>query len=167
MARRGIIAYPDIRLRAAARPITANDTQLSALAGDLRDTLCVTGGIALSAPQIGVPLQVLVLDLSARGDALEYYVNPRILARAAWGFVEESCLSLPGVTASVLRATRVRLTAQDLTGARFERDVDGLRAVCLQHEIDHLAGRLFVDRLDPLRRLYWHATAGRRARAAA
>ncbi|MGE3849556.1 MAG: peptide deformylase [Gammaproteobacteria bacterium] len=164
MAIRTVLTYPDPRLRVAAEPVDAFDDELIALAADLRDTLCTTPGIALSAPQLGVARQLVLIDLSESGQAPEYYVNPRILARSAWGFVSESCLSVPGVTASVLRATRLRVSASDLSNVPFERDVDGLRAVCLQHEIDHLAGKLFVERLGFLRRLLWQATAGRRAR---
>lgn len=167
MAVRTVLTYPDPRLRATAELVDVFDAALIALADDLRDTLYATPGIALSAPQLGVARQLVVLDLSTARQAPEFYVNPRILARGAWGFVSESCLSVPGVTASVLRATRVRVAACDLAGQPFERDVDGLRAVCLQHEIDHLAGRLFVDRLGFLRRLLWQVTSGRRARAAA
>ena len=102
-------------------------------------------------------------DTSGERTDPQIYINPQILSRAAPGIVEESCLSLPGVVGNVIRRTRVRVHAQDRFGAEFERDLEGMDAVSLQHEIDHLDGKLFVDRLSPIRRLLFLA----RTRAAA
>ncbi|MEQ8663842.1 MAG: peptide deformylase [Gammaproteobacteria bacterium] len=167
MARRPVLAYPDPRLCRPASVVEHFDASLAALADDLRDTLAATPGIALSAPQLGDLRQVVVIDVPADGVAPAFYVNPRILSRSAWGFVEESCLSVPGASGLVLRATRLRVAAQTLDGTPFACDLDGMHAVCLQHECDHLAGKLFVTRLWFLRRLLWHAGAGRRLRKAA
>ena len=153
MPERPILAYPDPRLRERCAPVATFDTALARLVDDLFDTLYATSGIGLSAPQLGALQRVLVMDHSGSAEAPEVYVNPELLQRAAIGIVEESCLSVPGVTGNVFRATRVRVRAQDPTGATFERDLDGMPAVCLQHEIDHLDGKLFIDRLMPWRRL--------------
>ena len=108
------------------------------------------------------------MDLSGSASAPDVYINPKILTRALPGLVEESCLSVPGVVGNVVRATQLRVRARDTAGEVFERDLEGMHAVCLQHEIDHLAGRLFVDRLSLFRRLRVRlaATAGARNGAA-
>ncbi len=155
-----ILEYPDPRLRKVAAPVEQFDAKLTSLVGDLFETLHAKGGIGLSAPQVGATQQVLVVDLSGDGAAPEAYVNPQILKRGRWGIVEESCLSLPGVVGNVLRATRVRVRAHDLAGKLVERDVEDMHAVCLQHEIDHLRGKLFIDRLSIVGRLRlrWRGT---------
>ncbi len=167
MAVLAILEYPDPRLRERSAPVTAFDQALGRLVNDLLETLAAKGGIGLSAPQVGVGQRAAVLDLSGDHTAPEIYVNPQILGRSAIGFVEESCLSVPGVVGNVFRATRLRVRAQDCSGALFERDLDGMHAVCLQHEIDHLEGRLFIDRLWFWRRLMIGARARRRATIAA
>ena len=163
-----ILQYPDPRLRRRAAAVTVFDAALARLAEDLLETLYARGGIGLSAPQVGDPRQVAVADLSGTRSAPCIYVNPEILTRSRTAIVEESCLSVPGVVGNVLRSTRVRVRAQDLTGARFERDLADMDAVCMQHEIDHLAGKLFIDRLSPLRRLrLWASAASARQSASA
>jgi peptide deformylase len=114
---------------------------------------------------VGVFERVAVTDLSGEATDPQVYVNPEILSRSAIGLVEESCLSVPGVVGNVFRATRVRVRAQDRQGRTFERDLDGMHAVCLQHEIDHLEGKLFIDRLWFWRRLMIQARARRQAKA--
>jgi peptide deformylase len=133
----------------------------------LLETLRAAGGIGLSAPQVGDPRRVSVIDLSGDGSAPEVFVNPDILARERWAIVEESCLSVPGVEGKLMRATRVRARAVDPTGAPFVRDLEDMHAVCLQHEVDHLDGTLFIDRLSPLHRLRmrWREVRGRRTAA--
>lgn len=153
MPERPILEYPDPRLRERCAPVATFDSALARLVDDLFDSLYATSGIGLSAPQLGALERVLVMDHSGSASAPEVYVNPELLQRGAIGIVEESCLSVPGVTGNVFRATRVRVRAQDPTGTTFERDLDGMPAVCLQHEIDHLDGKLFIDRLMPWRRL--------------
>jgi peptide deformylase len=153
MARLPILEYPDPRLRLRAEQVTTFDHALGKLTDDLVETLHVSGGIGLSAPQAGIQLQVLVIDLSGGASAPHVYVNPQILTRSAPGLVEESCLSVPGIVGNVVRATQLRVLARDVAGAVFESDLEGMHAVCLQHEMDHLVGKLFVDRLSLLRRL--------------
>lgn len=153
MAERPILEYPDPRLRERSAPVASFDATVDRLVDDLFDTLYATSGIGLSAPQLGALQRVLVMDHSGNATAPEVYINPELLQRAAIGIVEESCLSVPGVTGNVFRATRARVRAQDRTGAVFECDLEGMPAVCLQHEIDHLEGKLFIDRLMPWRRL--------------
>lgn len=166
MAVRSILEYPDSRLSQKAAPVTRFDEVLGRLATDLLETLYDRGGIGLSAPQVGTLERVAVMDLSGTASDPQIFINPTILSRAAIGLVEESCLSVPGVVGNVFRATRVRVSAQDLTGQSFERDLDGMHAVCLQHELDHLEGRLFIDRLWFWRRLMIQARARRLARLA-
>lgn len=161
-----ILEYPDPRLRLRAGPVTAFDADLSRLVDDLCDTLRASKGIGLAAPQTGDRRQVLVIDLSGGKAAPEVFINPAILNSAAHGLVEESCLSVPGVVGNVVRATQLTVRARDRDGQAFERQLDGMRAVCLQHEMDHLAGTLFVDRLSVFRRLRWRLGAAARARAA-
>jgi peptide deformylase len=164
MAQLEILEYPDPRLRRPAAPVIEFDSGLARLASDLLDTLYANAGIGLSAPQAGNLRQVLVMDLSESASDPQVFVNPEIIARAAPGLVEESCLSVPGVTGNVLRATRVRVRAADTAGLPFERDLEGMAAVCLQHEMDHLAGKLFIDRLSLFRRLRLRAAENRTRR---
>lgn len=161
MAVLSILEYPDPRLRQRALAVATFDAALVRLVEDLLDTLYAKGGIGLSAPQVGEPRQVAVADLSGTRSAPRVYVNPEILTRSRPAIVEESCLSVPGVVGKVLRSTRLRVRARDATGASFEQDLADMDAVCLQHEVDHLMGKLFIDRLSPLRRLRLWATARR------
>ena len=164
MARLDILEYPDPRLRLQAKPVTQFDETLAELIDNLLETLHATKGIGLSAPQVNDQRQVLVIDLSGNASASQVYINPAILSKAAWGLVEESCLSVPGITGNVVRATEVRVRALDRAGETFERDLTGMEAVCLQHEMDHLAGKLFIDRLSLFRRLRMRFLAGSKAR---
>lgn len=167
MALLAILEYPDPRLRLTAQPVVVFDASLARLVDDLCETLRASKGIGLAAPQTGDRRQVLVIDLSGGEAEPEIYINPEILARTAPGLVEESCLSVPGVVGNVVRATQVRVRARDRSGETFERDLEGMPAVCLQHEMDHLVGKLFVDRLPLLRRLRFRYAASRaRAKAA-
>jgi peptide deformylase len=161
MARLTILQYPDPRLRIRAEPVREFDATLARLVQDLFETLHASGGIGLAATQVGVHRQLIVIDVSATRDAPEAYINPEIVRSSDPARVEESCLSLPGIVDTVRRATRLRVRALDRGGAPIARDVDGLRAVCLQHEIDHLSGRLFVDRLSLFRRLRARARLAR------
>jgi len=133
-------------------PVQAFAEDVQELAADLLDTLYATSGIALSAPQLGVLRQVLVMDLSSDRSAPEVYVNPEILSRSKPGLVEETCLSLPGVAGNVFRHTQVQVRAKDAQGEPLERELSGMHAVALQHEMDHFAGTLFVERLSRFKR---------------
>jgi peptide deformylase len=164
MAQLRILEYPDPGLRLRSEPVTDFGKGLAGLIEDLFETLYATNAIGLSAPQAGIHRQVLVMDLSGNASAPQVYVNPEILASSVPGLVEESCLSVPGVVGNLVRPTQVRVRAQDGDGELFERDLDGMNAVCLQHEMDHLVGRLFIDHLSLFRRLRVRAAA--RARSA-
>lgn len=152
MTRLTILEYPDPRLRLCSEPVTVFDDRLSRWVDDLIETMHAGQAIGLSAPQVDFRREVLVIDLSEDRSAPEVYINPKILSKKAYGFVEESCLSVPGVVANVLRATQIRVRAQDRTGETFERTLEGMHAVCVQHEMDHLRGKLLVDRLSFFRR---------------
>ncbi len=164
MTQRDILEYPDPRLNLPAKPVTQFDEDLGQLVDDLLETLYATKAVGLSAPQVDDQRAVLVLDLSEDASAPQVYINPEILAKAAWGLVEESCLSVPGIVGNVVRATEIRVRAQDRNGETFERDLTGMNAVCLQHEMDHLAGKLFIERLSIFRRLRIRAAAARARR---
>lgn len=154
MAKREVLTIPDARLRATARPVGAFDADLDALIDDLVETMQAAGAIGLSAPQLGDARRVAVLDVAQDGSDPLVFVNPEILAKGtAVGLVEESCLSLPGISGNVVRAVEVTVRAQDRDGRPFERALRDMEAICLQHEIDHLDGTLFVDRLSFLKRL--------------
>lgn len=152
MARLQVIEYPDSRLRLSAEPVMHFDADLARLAADLIETLHDSGAIGLSAPQVNAQLQLLVMDLSGNQSDPQIYINPEILERSKTGLVEESCLSLPGVVVNAFRPTQVRVRAQDAEGATFERELEGMPAVCLQHEMDHFDGRLLLDRVSFIRR---------------
>jgi peptide deformylase len=162
-----ILEYPDPRLRDVARAVTVFDEALRRFADDLVATVAATTGFGLSATQVGDERRVLVVRLPDDPSGPQVFVNPEVLRRGAFGLVEESCLSVPGIVGNVVRATQVRVRAADPEGEVFERDLEGMHAVCLQHEIDHLDGKLFIDRLMPWRRLAVHMGPLARARRAA
>ncbi|MEM7746682.1 MAG: peptide deformylase [Pseudomonadota bacterium] len=144
---RAILKHPDAALQRVAERVVKFDTKVSSIVRDLQDTLEDAGGIGLSATQIDQHLQIIAILPTHNPRAPRIYVNPEITAKSAWGLVEESCLSVPGVVGHVFRATKVSLAAQDEGGSSFEYALEGMDAVCLQHEIDHLSGKLFTDRL--------------------
>lgn len=152
MATLEILEFPDPRLRTAAKAVTVFDDELRKLARDMTETMYAENGIGLAATQVNVHRQLLVLDVSDSRDQLKIYVNPQILESSGEQNCEEGCLSVPGVYAEVKRAENVRVRAFDVHGQAFEEDLSGLHAICLQHEMDHLQGKLFVDYLSPLKR---------------
>ncbi len=152
MAQRTILEFPDPRLRTRARPVTAFDAALGTLIDDLFETMYAAPGIGLAATQIDVHQRVIVIDLSSDRSGQLALVNPEILAREGEASTEEGCLSVPGIFDEVKRAAKVRVRARDRTGAVLERDYDETLAVCIQHEMDHLEGKLFVDYLSDLKR---------------
>jgi len=153
MGRLAVLEYPDPRLRTKARPVSSFDENLNRLIADMFETMYAARGIGLAASQIDVHLQVITIDISAEANSPQVFINPKILSRGNTGLVEESCLSLPGVFINVQRATKLRVRAQDTAGSLYDRDLEGVPAVCLQHEMDHLDGRLFVDYLSLFKRL--------------
>jgi peptide deformylase len=152
MAIRTILEFPDQRLRTRASPVTQFDVELGRLIDDMFETMYAAPGIGLAASQVDVHKRVLVIDISDARDQPLVFVNPEILSREGEAETEEGCLSVPGIFDEVVRAARIRLRWQDRTGAGFEEDFDGMLAVCIQHEIDHLDGKLFVDYLSDLKR---------------
>lgn len=152
MAKLSILEFPDPRLRTKARPVAQVDDALRALIDDMFETMYAAPGVGLAASQVDVHLRFMVIDVSESKDRPLVFINPEILERDGEQHCEEGCLSVPGVFAKVARAERVRVRAQDRNGELFECDADGLLAICIQHEMDHLVGKLFVDYLSPLKR---------------
>jgi len=152
MALRTILEYPDPRLRTRAQPVTRFDAELGRLIDDMFETMYAAPGIGLAATQIDVHQRVIVIDVSEDHSDPLVLVNPEIVAREGVATTEEGCLSVPGIFDKVQRAARVRVRAQDRNGNVFERDCEGLLAACVQHEMDHLEGKLFVDYLSELKR---------------
>jgi peptide deformylase len=152
MARLEILEFPDDRLRTVAKPVETVDDDLRLLIDNMFETMYGAQGIGLAATQVDVHRRLLVLDVSENRDAPHVYINPEIVSSDGTETCEEGCLSVPGIYAEVSRAERVRVRALDRNGEPFEQDLDGLHAICLQHEMDHLNGKLFVDYLSPLKR---------------
>lgn len=152
MAKLEILEIPDPRLRTVAKPVENFDEELAQLVENMVETMYEARGIGLAATQVNVHQRLLVLDVSDAQDTPREYVNPEILQAEGTETCEEGCLSVPGIYADVSRAERIRIKAYDRNGKAFEEDLDGMHAVCLQHEIDHLEGKLFVDYLSPLKR---------------
>ena len=152
MAVRDIVRYPDPRLKTVAAPVTVFDDALAGLAADLLDTLRAAPGIGITAPHVGVPARVVVLELSPE-EGPRTYVNPQIIARSDEMMRHmEGSISMPGVTDELDRHARVTVRFQELDGTVREEEAEGLRAVCHQHEIDQLDGIFWVQRLSRLRR---------------
>jgi peptide deformylase len=152
MATLTILEFPDPRLRTKAVPVNDVDDDLRALIDDMFETMYDAPGIGLAATQVDVHKQFLVMDCSTDKNAPKVFINPEILERRGMQIHEEGCLSVPGIYAEVERADEVVVRAMDRDGQPFETTLEGLEAVCLQHEMDHLEGKLFVDYLSPLKR---------------
>ena len=147
-----ILEYPDPRLKKVAAPVVAFTPDIAKLVADMAETMYAAPGIGLAATQVDVHKRVIVMDISETRDELRVFVNPEIVAAEGEAEAEEGCLSVPGYYDKVTRAARVRVRAQDARGQPFEVDADDLLAVCIQHEMDHLVGKVFVDYLSPLKR---------------
>ncbi|HZF26142.1 MAG TPA: peptide deformylase [Steroidobacteraceae bacterium] len=152
MSRLTILEYPDSRLRTKAQPVKSFDAALRQLVADMLETMYGAPGVGLAATQVDVHQRLLVADVSEVHDRPQVLVNPEILSKEGVAIREEGCLSVPGIFDEVERAARIRVRAQNVEGQQFELDTDGLLAVCIQHEIDHLDGKLFVDYLSELKR---------------
>jgi peptide deformylase len=146
-----ILEYPDPRLRKVAVPVAAVTPIVQRLVRDLAETMYAAPGVGLSATQVDVHKRVIVMDLSEARDELRVFINAEIVAAEGEAENEEGCLSVPGYYDKVTRAAKVRVRALDARGNPFELDAEGVLAVCIQHEMDHLLGRVFVDRLSPLK----------------
>jgi peptide deformylase len=152
MALLEILRFPDTRLRNVAKPVADVDDAVRQLVDDMFETMYAAPGIGLAAIQVNVDKRIIVIDISEEKNQPLCLINPEILEKRGEEEMEEGCLSVPGVFEAVHRADSIRVQALDRDGKLFEMDVDGLLAVCIQHEIDHLDGKLFVDYLSALKR---------------
>ena len=152
MALMDILHYPDPKLRTQAVPVAQVDDRIRRLAADMLETMYHAPGIGLAATQVNIHERVIVVDVSPEHNEPRCYINPEVTASEGEEEMEEGCLSVPGVFDTVRRAEKIRVRALDLQGKAVEFDADGLLAVCIQHEIDHLNGKLFVDYLSGLKR---------------
>jgi peptide deformylase len=146
-----ILAYPDPRLRKIAGPVSAVTPEIQRLIRDMAETMYAAPGVGLAATQVDVHKRIVVVDTSETRDELRVFINPEIIAADGDAECEEGCLSVPGYYDKVRRAARVRVRALDARGEPFELDAEGMLAVCVQHEIEHLVGKVFVDHLSPLK----------------
>ena len=153
MALLNILQYPDPRLHTVAKPVTQVDDRVRAIVSDMFETMYAAKGVGLAATQVDIHERIIVVDTSEQRDQPMVLINPQIVERSAdckeW---EEGCLSLPGIYDKVTRPDQIRVRALDARGETFEIDADGLLAVCVQHEMDHLEGKVFVDYLSALKR---------------
>ena len=147
-----ILTFPDRRLRRKARPVAVASERLRRLADDMLETMYASRGVGLAATQVNVQERVLVMDVSGERDSPRCYVNPEIVSSEGEVTSEEGCLSVPEFIAEVPRAERVSVRAYTVDMEPVEEDLDGFAAICMQHEIDHLDGKLFIDYLSPLKR---------------
>lgn len=148
-----ILRYPDLRLHKVAKPVTVFNERLRKLAADMAETMYAAPGVGLAATQVDVHEQLIVIDVSESHDDLHVFINPEIIwASEGKQVYEEGCLSVPGIYDGVERPARVKVRALDLEGKQFEVEADGLFSVCIQHEMDHLKGKVFVEYLSPLKR---------------
>ena len=151
MALREILHYPNPKLRTLATPVESFGDDIRTLVADMAETMYAAPGIGLAATQIDVHKRVIVIDTNPDKPGLHVFINPQLIDLQGETVTEEGCLSVPGVFEDVHRAERVRVKAMDVDGKPFELDVGGMLAVCIQHEIDHLDGKVFVDYLSPLK----------------
>lgn len=167
MAQLSILRYPDARLHKTAAPVTVFDAALKKLVADLAETMYAAPGIGLAATQVDVAKQVIVVDVSERHDSLVVLVNPEIVEATGESDIEEGCLSVPGIYELVQRAERVKVRAHDRNGIAFTLEAQGLLAVCIQHEMDHLQGKVFVEYLSPLKQQRIRARLAKQVRKSA
>ncbi len=153
MSKLNILRYPDPRLHKVAKPVTVFDARLAKLVEDMAETMYDAPGVGLAATQVDVHERLMIVDVSEDKSGLKAYINPEIIwASEEKQVYDEGCLSVPGVYDGVERPARVKVRAQDVKGETFEVEADGLLAVCIQHEMDHLMGKVFVEYLSPLKR---------------
>ncbi len=167
MSRLDILEFPDPRLRTKAQPVSAFDAALQTLIDNMFETMYEAPGIGLAASQVNVHKQLLVLDVSEDKNQPQVLINPRIIASVGSQTYQEGCLSVPGIFADVDRADRITVESLDRHGQPQNFEADGLLAVCIQHEMDHLIGKLFVDYLSPLKRDMVRKKLEKQRRAAA
>ncbi|MDM7859363.1 peptide deformylase [Alteromonas sp. ASW11-36] len=162
-----VLSFPDERLRTVAKPVTEVDQEVKQLVSDMFDTMRAENGIGLAATQVNVHRRVVVMDVSEEQNEARVFINPEIVEKRGSKINEEGCLSVPGNYAKVDRAEWVKIKALDENGKAFELEAEGLLAVCIQHELDHLQGVLFVDYLSPLKRQRIRKKLEKEARLAA
>lgn len=151
MALLKILHYPDKRLHTVAKPVELVDDAIRQLAADMAETMYAAPGIGLAATQVDRHVQLIVVDVSEKRDDLKVFINPEIIEAEGEAMGEEGCLSVPGIYDKVKRAQRIRVRALNLEGEPFELTAEGLLGVCIQHEIDHLKGKVFVEYLSRLK----------------
>lgn len=151
MALLHVLKYPDPRLHKIAAPVEQVDDQVRALIKDMAETMYAAPGIGLAATQVDVHRRIIVIDISEARDQLRTFINPEIVERSGEAEWEEGCLSVPGIYEKVTRAQRVKVNALDADGKPFTLEAEDLLAVCIQHELDHLEGKVFVERLSRLK----------------
>ena len=161
-----ILEYPDPRLRKVAAAVPAITPEVRKLVRDMADTLYSAPGVGLAATQVDVHKRVIVIDVSPAKDELRVLINPELMEAEGEAVEEEGCLSVPGYYDKVRRAARVRVRAQNERGEVFELAAEGMLAACVQHEMDHLVGKVFVDHLSPLKRARLTTKLRKRQRAA-
>lgn len=148
-----ILRYPDPRLYKTAQPVRVFDARLKQLVADMAETMYDAPGVGLAASQVDVHERIIIVDTSDTNSELRVFVNPELIWTSAERLIyDEGCLSVPGIYDGVERPARIRVRAADADGVQFELDAEGLMAVCIQHEMDHLIGKMFVDYLSPLKR---------------
>lgn len=152
MATLTILNYPDPRLHTVAKPVREVDTTIRRLIDDMAETMYTAPGIGLAATQVDQHIQLIVIDISKEQNDLLVLVNPKIVVKSGTQDYEEGCLSVPGVYETVSRAEKITVEALDRSGQPFSLQAEGLLAVCIQHEMDHLLGKVFVEYLSPLKR---------------
>ena len=151
MAILDIINYPDPRLYTVAKPVVEVNSEIKRLVRDMAETMYTAPGIGLAATQVDVHFQVIVIDISEEKNDLRVFINPKIISASGKQDYEEGCLSVPGIYDMVTRAEMVTVQAMDTDGKTFTLEAEGLLAVCVQHEMDHLLGKVFVQYLSPLK----------------
>ncbi len=147
-----VLHYPDERLRTIAKPVEKVDAEIQKIVDDMFETMYLEEGIGLAATQVNIHQRIIVIDISETRDQKLVLINPELLDQEGDTGIEEGCLSIPEQRAFVPRAERVKVRALDYNGQPFELEADDLLAICIQHEMDHLVGKLFVDYLSPLKR---------------
>jgi peptide deformylase len=152
MTKLAILEYPDPRLRTRAEPIVVVDDAVRKLTDDLLETMYAARGVGLAASQVDVHRRLIVLDVSDTRDQPLVFINPQMVSAEGRAPGEEGCLSVPGIYDKLERAERIKVSALDRNGESFEMEAQGMLAVCIQHEMDHLEGKLFVDYLSELKR---------------
>ena len=162
-----ILRYPDARLHKLAAPVTVFDEGLRKLVAEMAETIYAAPGIGLAATQVDVHKRVIVVDVSERRDSLVVLVNPEIVEATGESDIEEGCLSVPGIYELVPRAERVKVRAYDQNGNAFTLEAQGLLAVCIQHEMDHLQGKVFVEHLSQLKQQRIRAKLAKQLRKSA